>query len=265
MQAGPCAVFPDFVLLRHVPWHRLTFGLRPAVPSSTTPDHTRPCPIRPFQAAVPLRLRRCPTSFPNPNGLGASFNFTAWRTMGAIIGRELRSLWLQNVGEDHGSGLPHMGLDCWSPNVGIARDMRWGRNMETPGEDPLVNGLYGAAYALGMQQPDGTGVVQAIATLKHFAANSLEGNWSSPRCPDGLCTRHSIDANISAYDLASTYYPPFRTSVEMGGALGAMCSYNAINGVPSCANGPLLDGRLRGKWGFQVPPPSLARCLRLRQ
>jgi beta-glucosidase-like glycosyl hydrolase len=67
---------------------------------------------------------RCPTSFPNPNTLGATFNKTIWKAMGKVIGVELRSLWLQNVGENHNSNMPHIGLDCWSPNVGIVRDPR---------------------------------------------------------------------------------------------------------------------------------------------
>ena len=57
--------------------------------------------------------------------------------MGNQMGVELRSLWLQGVGEDHASNLPHLGLDCWSPNIGIVRDPRWGRNQEVPGEDPF--------------------------------------------------------------------------------------------------------------------------------
>lgn len=64
---------------------------------------------------------RCPTSFPNPNNLGASFNKTLWENMGAVIGIELRALWLQNVGENHNQNYPHIGLDCWSPNVNIVR------------------------------------------------------------------------------------------------------------------------------------------------
>jgi beta-glucosidase-like glycosyl hydrolase len=46
--------------------------------------------------------------------------------MGKVIGTELRSLWLQGIGENHApTELPHIGLDCWSPNVGINRDPRW--------------------------------------------------------------------------------------------------------------------------------------------
>ena len=96
---------------------------------------------------------------------------------------------------------------------------------------------------------------------RHFAANELEGTWPGPggpaqypgtgMCPGQKCTRHTIDVNISAYDLASSYLAPFRSSVVDGGALGIMCSYNAINGYPSCANKWLL-GKLRKDMGLQI-------------
>ncbi|KAL1512293.1 hypothetical protein AB1Y20_005555 [Prymnesium parvum] len=190
---------------------------------------------------------RCPTTFPNPNALGATFNRSVWAAMGGVIGLELRALWLQNVGEDHASNLPHIGLDCWSPNIGIVRDPRWGRNLETPSEDPLVCGSFGEEVTKALQQSPLDGrYVQAVATLKHFDANSLEGNWG----PHGTLTRHTFDAKISAYDLAETYLPAFRQAVERGGALGVMCSYNAVNGVPSCANEWLLGTKLRAEWNF---------------
>ena len=65
---------------------------------------------------------RCPTSFPNPNLLGPTFNKTLWKSIGRVIGLELRALWLQNVGENHRDNLPHIGLDCWSPNLNIVRE-----------------------------------------------------------------------------------------------------------------------------------------------
>lgn len=72
---------------------------------------------------------KCPTSFPNPNALGATFNMSLVKDMGAIIGLELRALWLEGVGENNAKNLPHAGLDCWSPNINILRDPRWGRAM----------------------------------------------------------------------------------------------------------------------------------------
>jgi len=57
--------------------------------------------------------------------LGATFNDTVWKGMASVIAVELRSLWLQNVGENHDSNLAHVGLDCWSPNIDIMRDPRF--------------------------------------------------------------------------------------------------------------------------------------------
>ena len=209
--------------------------------------------IHGVQSRCGSNFTKCPTSFPDPIFLGATFNETAWRGMGSVIGTEIRSLWLQNVGEDHQSNLPHIGLDCWSPNINIVRDARWGRNLETPGEDPLVNGLYGAFYTIGLQNGSDPRYLQAVTTLKHYDANSLEGTWDKDGKYDlknGTLNRHTFNAVISKYDLASTYLPAFRRSIVDGGAQGVMCSYNAINGVPSCANSLLLKDLLRDTWGF---------------
>jgi xylan 1,4-beta-xylosidase len=205
---------------------------------------------------------RCPTSFPNPNHLGASFNTSMWSNMARIIGIELRSLWRQGVGENHPpTQLPPLGLDCWSPNINVVRDPRWGRNAETPSEDPLVLSRFGVEISKALQNGKDPNYLQAVVTIKHFIANSLEGIWNGTGgdaqypgtglCPGGKCTRHNIDPNISFYDLASTYFPAFKASVQDGGALGFMCSYNAVNGVPSCANSFLLDQKLRKEWGFK--------------
>ncbi|CAB9497090.1 xylosidase/alpha-L-arabinofuranosidase 1 [Seminavis robusta] len=201
---------------------------------------------------------RCPTSFPNPNSLGPTFNRTIWKTMGTAIGLELRALWLQNVGENHDDrNLPHMGLDCWSPNLNIVRDPRWGRNLETPSEDPFLVGVFGTLYTLGLQnnsQVDDR-YFQAVATLKHLDANSLEGpHWT----PDGKwdkkhgnITRYSVNAKISMHDWAASYLAAFRQAVVEGGAAGIMCSYNRINGVPACAHEYLLQRVVRQQWKFR--------------
>lgn len=192
---------------------------------------------------------RCPTSYPNPNTLGATFNQTIWNQMGAVIGLELRALWLQNVGENHPSNLPHIGLDCWSPNIDILRDARWGRSMEVPSEDPYLNGVYGVQYTLGLQNNSALDdrFLQGVATLKHFLANSLEGIPNQPYLP----SRHSVNAKISLYDLAATYLRPFQETIQKGGAAGIMCSYNRVNGVPMCAHEYFLKRVLRSEWNFR--------------
>merc|ERR1719231_118579 len=62
--------------------------------------------------------------------------------------------------------------------------------------------------------------------------------------------RNHFDAHISQQDLVDSYLKPFQSCVEKGRVSGLMCSYNAINGVPSCANPWLLDQVARGDWGF---------------
>ena len=187
---------------------------------------------------------RCPTSFPSPNALGASFDEGLWAAMAEVIGTELRALWRQGVGENRASGLPPIGLDCWSPNINIARDPRWGRVMEVPSEDPLVNGRFGAVYSRGLQEGEDERYLRAVATLKHFAAYNLDD------IPGTNITRFNFDARVSSFDLADSYLPAFEASIKDGKARSVMCSYNAINGVPACANKALLEDTLRGAWGF---------------
>lgn len=167
--------------------------------------------------------------------------------MGQVIGDELRALWLAGATEEsHWSGRPHAGLDCWSPNINIARDPRWGRNQEVPSEDPLMNGRFGSGYTRGLQEGSSVAAdkdyVKAIVTLKHWDAYSLENS-------DGF-TRHNFDAKVTNFTLQDTYWPAWKQSVQEGKALGVMCSYNSLNGVPTCAD-PLLKHMLRDVWGFK--------------
>ncbi len=107
---------------------------------------------------------QCPTSFPAPCGLAAAFNMSIVEGMGRVIGTELRAYYNEQA---------HNSLDTWSPTININRDPRWGRNVESPGEDPLVNGQFGSAYTRGLQEgdewgPSGDGTPQAVVTLKHW-------------------------------------------------------------------------------------------------
>ena len=133
------------------------------------------------------------------------------------------------------------GLDYWSPTVNMQRDPRWGRNQEVPGEDPVLSARYATNYIHGIQEGEDASHVQIIATCKHFIANSLE-NWMGH-------TRHNFNAVVPPADLADYYSVSFKACVTQGKALGIMCSYNAVNGVPMCANKDWL-GTLRNTWGF---------------
>ena len=84
--------------------------------------------------------------------------------------------------------------------------------------------------------------LQAAACCKHFVANELDG-WNGT-------DRNHIDSYVPQQDLVDSYLPSFQTCVEQGKVAGIMCSYNAVNGVPSCANSWLLGDLLRGAWEF---------------
>lgn len=84
--------------------------------------------------------------------------------------------------------------------------------------------------------------LKVSSCCKHFADYSLEvadGYW-----------RHSFDANVSEYDQNDTYLVAFKYCVSDGAASSVMCSYNAVNGVQSCADKELLTTLLRDEWGF---------------
>ena len=103
-----------------------------------------------------------------------------------------------------------------------------------------VRGLQGAGEAAAVG--DASSPLAVAACCKHFDAFSLE-NW------DGV-TRYSFDAVVSPQDLGDTYLPAFRECVVTAGAACIMCSYNALNGVPMCANKPYLTSLARTAWGF---------------
>lgn len=131
------------------------------------------------------------------------------------------------------------GLTFWSPNVNIFRDPRWGRGQETPGEDPAVSGRYAAAYVRGLQQQH-AGRLKTAACCKHFTAYDLD-RWSG-------ADRFHFNAIVTPQDLEDTFNAPFRACVVEGRAAAVMCSYNQVNGVPTCADQGFLRGTIRGKW-----------------
>ena len=185
----------------------------------------------------------CPTSFPNPVNLGASFNKSMWETMGGVIGREARALFLAGATEWRtGKVGPRIGLDCWSPNINLNHDPRWGRNQEVPSEDPVINGLYGSYVTKRMQNsPDESRFLQGVNTLKHWNAYSLEDS-------DGF-TRFSFDAQVNNLTFADSWLPAWKESVVVGKAMGIMCSYNEVNGEPTCASS-FYHSLLRDTWNY---------------
>ena len=185
----------------------------------------------------------CPTSFPNPVNLGASFNKSMWETLGDVLGREVRALFLAGATEPSAwSGRHPIGLDCWSPNINLNHDPRWGRNQEVPSEDPVINGLYGTLVTKRMQNsPDESRFLQGVNTLKHWNAYSLEDS-------EGY-TRHTFDAQVNNLTLADSWLPAWKEAVVVGETMGIMCSLNAVNGAPTCAS-PFYRDLLRNTWNY---------------
>jgi beta-glucosidase len=177
------------------------------------------------------------TEFPEPIGLGATFDPAAIHRMGVDISIEGRIKHEQAVRE--GLGTFHTGLDFWAPNINIFRDPRWGRGQETYGEDPFLTGRMAVAYVTGMQGNDPR-YYRVIATPKHYDM------YSGPEL-----TRHKANFTVSKHDELDTYLPAFRTAVVQGHADSIMCAYDSINGQPACANQFLLQQMLRVDWNFR--------------
>jgi len=185
----------------------------------------------------PSRGTQFETNFAFPITTAMSFNRTMWWATGQQIGREARAF--MNVGDAWST--------YWAPVINLAREPRWGRNLETPGEDPYLSGEYATQWVQGLERSeDDPSHIQASACCKHYAANSMESSTVAGQS----FTRQSFDANISMRDLVDSYLLPFQACVEKGKVSGLMCSYNSINGVPSCANTWLLTEVARDAWGF---------------
>ncbi len=179
------------------------------------------------------------TEFPEPVGLGATFDPAAIHRMAFVIGTEGRIKHDMAVKANGGSSDIFQGLDFWAPNINIFRDPRWGRGQETYGEDPFLTAHLGVAFVTGMQGDDQK-YYRVIATPKHYAVHSG---------PES--TRHTADVTVSKHDELDTYLPAFRATVTEGKADSVMCAYNSINGQPACASEFLLQNQLRGKWAFK--------------
>jgi beta-glucosidase-like glycosyl hydrolase len=144
------------------------------------------------------------------------------------------------------------GLTYWSPNINVVRDPRWGRALETPGEDPYVVGRYAVNFVRGMQDVPGHDAgaggdpfsrpIKTSTCCKHYAAYDLD-NWRNH-------TRFDYDARVTERDMAETFLRPFEMCVREGDASSVMCSFNLVNGVPACTDARLLSQTVRGDWGL---------------
>ncbi|KAL3626584.1 Beta-D-xylosidase 1 [Castilleja foliolosa] len=171
------------------------------------------------------------TSFPQVITAVASYNASLWEAIGQVVSDEARAMY--NGGR--------AGLTYWSPNVNIFRDPRWGRGQETPGEDPALAARYAASYVRGLQGNGGGGnKLKVAACCKHYTAYDLDF-WNG-------MDRFHFNAKVNKQDLEETYNVPFKACVSEGKVASVMCSYNQVNGKPTCADPSLLRDTIRGQW-----------------
>jgi beta-glucosidase len=166
------------------------------------------------------------TNFPQAIALASSWDPDLVRQVDTIVAREIRARGVSLV---------------LSPVIDVARDPRWGRIEETFGEDPYLVSRMGVAAIEGLQGdalPLADGKV--FATLKHFTGHGQpeSGTNAGP-------------AEISERTLRENFFPPFEAAVHETNMRSLMASYNEIDGVPSHANVWLLQGVLRGEWGYK--------------
>src|SRR3954462_1392247 len=143
---------------------------------------------------------------------------------------------------DHAIGAAESASDgikqIYSPMVDVSHEPRWGRISEASGEDPYLNSVMAAARVRGDQGNDYSARDKVVASVKHYAAYGQ---------PEGGRDYNTTD--MSTQRLYNMYLRPYKAAINAGAGT-AMCSFNAINGVPGCANRETETGILKHDWGF---------------
>jgi beta-glucosidase len=174
-------------------------------------------PIIPFDEAVHGVQREGATMFPQSIALAATWDTGLMERVAGAIADETRTRGIRDV---------------LSPVVNIADDVRWGRVEETYGEDPYLASAMARAFVSTFEKKG------VVTTPKHFVANVGEGG------------RDSYPIGVSERTLAERYFPPFLAAIQEAGARSIMTAYNSVDGSPATQNRRLLNGILKGDWGF---------------
>ncbi len=163
------------------------------------------------------------TVFPIPLGQGATFEPELSERCAQVAAKEAAV-----------SGL-HV---TFSPMVDLVRDARWGRVMESTGEDPYMNCLFSEAMVKGYQGEDLREPYRVAACVKHFAG------YGAP-----TAGRDYNTVELSRHTLKEFYLPSYKAGIDAGAAM-VMTSFNTIDGVPATGNRWLMRDILRDEMGF---------------
>jgi beta-glucosidase len=208
-------------------------GIRTAVPRLGVPEMGASEGIHGVVYRIPPNGKTglTTTQFPQPPGMGATWDPELVRQAGAAEGYEARFI-------TQTAKYNRRILSLWGPQADLARDPRWGRTEEVYGEDPFFAGTMATAFTKGLQG-DNPKYWQAAALLKHFLANSNE---------DG---RGGSSSDFDERLFWEYYSVPFRMAFQEGGAKALMASYNAWNGTPMTIN-PILRSIVRDQWHADI-------------
>ncbi|MGM9798839.1 MAG: xylan 1,4-beta-xylosidase [Parabacteroides sp.] len=177
------------------------------------------------------------TVFPQAIGMAATFDNEAVLRTFTMVSDEARAKYHHYQANNEYDR--YKGLTFWTPNINIFRDPRWGRGMETYGEDPYLTAQMGVAVTKGLQGDD-ENYFKTHACAKHYAIHSGP-EWN----------RHEFNAEATPRDLYETYLPAFEALVKTGNVQEVMCAYNRFEGEPCCGNDKLLIDILRNSWGYK--------------
>ncbi len=177
------------------------------------------------------------TVFPQAIGMAATFDDEAVLRTFTMVSDEARAKYHHYQANQEYDR--YKGLTFWTPNINIFRDPRWGRGMETYGEDPYLTTQMGVAVTKGLQGDD-ENYFKTHACAKHYAIHSGP-EWN----------RHEFNAEATPRDLYETYLPAFEALVKTGNVQEVMCAYNRFEGEPCCGNDKLLIDILRNSWGYK--------------
>ena len=176
------------------------------------------------------------TVFPQAIGMAATFDDGAVFETFDMVSDEARAKYHNYQANNEYDR--YKGLTFWTPNINIFRDPRWGRGMETYGEDPYLTSRMGVAVIKGLQG-DNPDYYKTHACAKHYAVHSGP-EWN----------RHEFDVTVSPRDLWETYLPAFEVAVKEGDVREVMCAYNRYEGTPCCSSEKLETEILRNNFGF---------------